>query len=96
MAVQPAANNFTCYQGTSFTVQVEVTGLDITGGTPVVECALPLNAARSGQEIQLTLSPSQTASASTGSYPYELYIHLPGGIIHMLMLGYITIADGVL
>lgn len=98
MAIEPAVYDLTVYRGTTMDLTADVEGLLITGGTAVVECAIPVTGSVDDDlnQLRLTLTPTQTENAQPGRYPYEAYVHLPGGVIHMLLMGHITIADGVI
>lgn len=96
MSIQPALFDVTVYRGTTLDIICEVDGLDLTGADASTECALPLACSVDAMAgtIRLRLTPSQTASAAAGEYPYELYVMI-GADVHMLMMGRITISDGV-
>lgn len=96
MAVTPTLYDLTVYRGTTMDLTIEVDGLVLDGATASVECGLPIAATVVGGTVRLRLTPTQTASAQPGDYGYEAYVHLPGGDIHMLLMGRITVSDGVL
>lgn len=96
MAIEPALFDMTVYRGTTLDLVADVEGLDLAGASAVVECMLPVSGSVTGQQLRLQMTPTQTENAAVGRYPYEAYVHLPGGVIHMLLMGHITVADGVL
>jgi hypothetical protein len=87
------------YRGTTMEVLADVEGLDLSGATASVECELPISAqvitGPDTNQLRLRLTPSQTATARPGRYPYEAYVSV-GGDIHMLLMGHITISEGVI
>jgi hypothetical protein len=99
MSVQPGIFDLTVYRGTTMEVLADVEGLDLTGATASVECDLPVSAqVITGPDVnrlRLRLTPSQTATAQPGRYAYEAYVTI-GGDIHMLLMGHITISEGVI
>jgi hypothetical protein len=99
MSVQPGVFDLIVYRGTTMEVLADVEGLDLTGATASVECELPVSAqvitGPDLNQLRLRLTPSQTASAQPGRYPYEAYVTI-GSDIHMLLMGHITISEGVI
>lgn len=79
-------------------VLAEIEGLSLVGATASINCALNPTATieAAHNAIRVVLTPSQTQNAALGRYPYELYLHTSGGSIHLILMGYIDIVEGVL